>query len=181
METIKKHLSQVSEGMSLLDMDEIKAAIASLKMVKRNRGTVYVFGNGGSHSTASHFANDLMKVGRVRAVCLGDGVSSMTAWGNDDGWDNMYLKPLSTLIKEYDGVVGISCGGNSENVVRALRQVSEFHSILAIGMTGMSNESEINKIGLGVLIHARVPDIRVQEDLHMMVCHAIARSLQEEE
>lgn len=181
METIQKHLSQVGEGMSLLDQEQIAMAVLSLRIVRKNMGTVYVMGNGGSHATASHFANDLIKMGKVRAVCLGDAVSVMTAYGNDDGWDNMYSNPLRKHLKPGDGVVGISCSGNSENVVRALRQVSEIETVLSIGLTGLSRASEICKIGLGVLVHAPVPDMRVQEDLHLMICHAIARSLQEGE
>lgn len=173
------HFSEVSEGMTLLDVQAIEKAVMVLSVVRRNGGTVYLFGNGGSHTTASHFANDLLKVSRLKAVCIGDMTSSMLAYGNDDGWKNMFSNPLKEMLRERDGVVGISCSGNSENVVSGLR-VAIDEGILAVGLTGMSESSEINKIGVNALVHTLgVSDIRVQEDLHLMVCHAIVRGLQE--
>lgn len=180
MSIIKKHLSQVSEAMTLLDQDEVMAAVETLSLVRKHGGTVYLFGNGGSHATASHFANDLMKMGRVRAVCIGDMASAMLAYGNDNGWERMFVDPLMELVKPNDGVIGISCSGSSRNVLEALEFASQDGTVLSVGMTGQSLDSEINQIGLNALIHANFPDIRVQEDIHLMACHAIARALQED-
>ena len=181
MKKIGIHFAQVEEGLTLMDQDEIAGMVHVLNMVKQNGGTVYVFGNGGSHATAGHFANDLMKMCRIKAVCVGDMASAMMAWGNDTGWENMFYGPINEMVQPNDGVVGISCGGNSENVTRALIAAKDEWGVLCAGMTGISNSSEINMIGLDALIHARVPDIRVQEDLHLMVCHAIVRAIQEAE
>lgn len=179
MSRITCHFSQVAEGMTLMDQEEIERAIFVLKEVRKKSGVMYLFGNGGSSATASHFANDLMKIARVRAVCLADATPVVTAYGNDDGWDKMFLEPLSKLFDgEKDGVAGISCGGSSLNVLSALEWTAG-RTQLTIGMTGQSESSPINKIDLTALVHARVPDIRVQEDLHSIVCHAIVRELQE--
>lgn len=180
MGAIKRHLSQVSEGMTLLDVDEVEMAVQVLKLVRKNGGTVYLFGNGGSHATASHFANDLMKMARVRAVCLGDLVPTTSAYGNDEEWENMFRAPLEKLLKWGDGMVGISCSGNSKNVMHAL-EYADARSITKVGLTGLSNSSWINNVGLDALVHAPALDIRVQEDLHLMVCHMIIRTMQEEE
>ena len=176
---IRKHLAQVSEGMTLLDMEEIEKVVMSLGIIRKGGGTVYVCGNGGSHTTASHFANDLMKMVRIKAVCLGDMSATVFAYGNDDGWVDMFKKPLEDMLKPGDAVVGISCSGKSVNIISALGfAVSE--GAIAIGLTGISNDSEINRMDLTALVHMLgVPDIRVQEDLHLMVCHAIVRTLQE--
>ena len=179
MSTIRKHLAQVEEAMTLLDEDEIRNAITILEVVRRAGGTVYVFGNGGSHATASHFANDLMKMAGCRAVCIGDMSSAVLAYGHDNGWRNMYCDPLGEMLKDADGVVGISCSGNSENVISAL-EMATGRKVLTIGMTGLALDSEINNLGLDGLIHANFPDIRIQEDIHLMVCHAIVRAMQEE-
>lgn len=180
MNSIRKHLSQVGEGMTLLDETEIEMAIHVIRLVKARQGTLYLFGNGGSHATASHFANDLAKMARVRAVCVGDLTPIVTAYGNDEGWANMFSSHIEQVIKSVDGVVGISCGGESQNVISGL-DMGLRGGALGIGMTGLGNETLINKLGLDTLIHARVPDIRVQEDLHSIACHAIVRSLQENE
>lgn len=181
MSKIGIHFRQIEEGMTLMDEDEILNLVNVLQVGKKQGGTVYLFGNGGSHATASHFANDLMKMCRIPTVCVGDMASAMLAWGNDTGWENMFYGPLAEMVKEKDVVIGISCSGNSANVIRALIGAKDEWGVLCGGMTGISNGSEINMLGLDALIHARVPDIRVQEDLHLMVCHAIVRAIQEDE
>ncbi len=177
MTQIRKHLSEVSEAMTLLNMDEIDQMVMMLEVVKRNGGTVYLFGNGGSHATASHLANDLVKVAKVKAMCVGDMSSSVFAYGNDNGWRNMFSDLVRGLVRPKDGLVGISCSGNSENVLRTLSYGVD-EGILSVGMTGPSLSSEINNIGLNALVHVMADDIRVQEDLHLMVAHAVVRQLQ---
>lgn len=180
MTIIRKHMSEVSEAMTLQDADEIELAVNVLEIVRRQQGIVYLFGNGGSHATASHFANDLIKIARIKAVCIGDMSSAMLAYGNDNGWERMFCDPLAEMLKPEDGVIGISCGGESQNVIQALQLAVE-RNVLSIGMTGMSLSSRINKIGLDAVIHAMYPDICVQEDMHLMVCHVVTRELQARE
>lgn len=182
METIGKHLSDVNEGMSLLDKDEIMKLVELLRVVKKKAGTVYLFGNGGSHATAGHFANDLMKICHIKAVCVGDMVSSMMAWGNDTGWENMFFGPLSKMVQWNDALIGISCSGNSANVVKALDAGTNHWNVLTGALTGISDSNKVSKLGLDAVIHTHgVIDIRVQEDIHLMICHAVVRSLQEAE
>lgn len=181
MNATTKHMRQVEEGMTLLDIVEVERLVSVLKFVKERKGTVYLFGNGGSHATASHFANDLMKMAKIKAVCIGDMAPAVMAWGNDTGWENMYYGPLSELVETYDAVIGISCSGNSENVVRALRAGLDQWDVLTACLTGMSDSNVVSTLGLDAVVHVRVPDIRVQEDIHLMVCHAVVRALQEHE
>lgn len=180
MKTIRHHISDVSEAMTLLDLDEIKQVVNIIRVIKQGGGTMYLFGNGGSHATASHFANDLMKMARVKAVCVGDMSAALLAYGNDEGWENMFVGPLSKMLAPNDGVLGISCGGSSRNVIQGLIWAVA-HGNLAVGLTGLGDLTEINQIGLEALVHVRSADIRAQEDVHLMICHAVVRSLQEEE
>ena len=179
MDNIGRHLNDIEEGMTLMDQDEVKHLVGLLRVVKDKQGTVYLFGNGGSHATAGHFANDLMKICRIKAVCVGDMASAMMAWGNDTGWENMFYGPLSEMVKWNDGLVGISCSGNSDNVVRALRAGKDEWNVLTAALTGISDANMVSSLGLDVVVHTHgVTDIRVQEDLHMMICHAVVRELQ---
>lgn len=177
---ILRHLSEVGEGMTFLDPSEIQKAVDILKLVRDNyHGTAYLLGNGGSHATASHFANDLTKMCRLRAVCIGDMAPSMLAYGNDNGWGGMFAGPLVRFVNPAgDVVIGISCSGNSENVINGL-SYARSREILTIGMTG-GKDGEIAGLNLDALIHTPgTHDIRTQEDLHSIVCHAIARALQD--
>lgn len=179
MNNIGKYLSDVSDAMMLLDTDEIVRVAHIIRVIKEGGGTIYLFGNGGSHATASHFANDLIKAARVKAVCVGDMTAAMLAYGNDNGWGHMFRDPLAGLLNPNDGVIGISCGGNSENVLVAL-EYSIGQGNLTVGLTGLGDTTQINKIGLDALIHVRANDIKVQEDIHLMICHAMVRELQAE-
>lgn len=181
MNSIEKHLTQVRQGLELLDPNEIEEVMSVLNVMRRRGGTVYLCGNGGSAALASHFANDLMKMGKLRAVCLSEAFPVVSAYGNDEGWENMYLNPLMVAYEyDMDCLIGITCSGNSENVVRALEWVYN-RSGWVIGLTGQDRDSKIHLIGSFPMVHANVPDIRVQEDLHSVACHAIARGLAEEE
>lgn len=180
MEEIRRHLLFVSECIAMLDLSEIEKAVQALRLVKQAGGIVYTVGNGGSHATASHFANDLMKVAKVKAVCVGNMGSTVSAYGNDNGWERMFSDPLAELLTGKDCVVGFSCSGESVNVLNAL-ELAIRKNIFTIGVTGVEGNNTINKIGAGVLVHTPSVDIRVQEDLHMMICHAIIRGLQEGE
>jgi len=177
MDVLKKHMSQVVEGINMVDGGEYWEVLEALKLVRKAGGVVYTMGNGGSSATAAHFTNDLVKMGKVRSVCLTGQVPLMMAYGNDEGWEMMLAKPLAKMMREEDMAFGISCSGNSENVVNALAWAHD-RDWLSVGMTGCSHECAINGI-TSALIHTMVPDIRVQEDLHLMLCHALARGLQE--
>lgn len=54
MNNIGKYLSDVSDAMMLLDTDEIVRVAHIIRVIKEGGGTIYLFGNGGSHATASH-------------------------------------------------------------------------------------------------------------------------------
>jgi D-sedoheptulose 7-phosphate isomerase len=176
MSQMDLHVSDVSYALAQLDMREVDALERVIASVRMDRSaTIYTCGNGGSHATASHFANDLVKMVGVRAVCLGDQVPLVTAMGNDDAWGEMYAGILKRVLREKDGVIGFSCSGESPNVLRAL-EVGVRRKNLCAALTGCSYESAINKLGLDALVHVpEVEDIRVQEDVHLIVCHAVTR------
>lgn len=176
---INLHFNEVSEAMTLLDREEIIKVVEVLKMVRKMGKTAYICGNGGSAALSSHFANDLIKMAHVKAHAVGDEGPVVTAYGNDSGWENMFSHAIRERIVEGDCVFGISCSGMSENVVAAL-DMSQEKGGFAIGLTGNNLKSVMSLMELDGLVHVPYPDIRVQEDVHTMVCHAIARQLQNE-
>jgi D-sedoheptulose 7-phosphate isomerase len=143
-----------------------------------NKRSVYVFGNGGSWSTAEHFACDLRKWSRipgsggVRAQAL-TLTPLATAYANDHDYSEVFSRQLNDLMREGDVAFGISCSGTSENVINALALASKFGK--RIGMTGPTS-GPFREIYLNaeVMIHIEAADIRVQEDMHLAVCHILA-------
>lgn len=179
--TYDSHIRQVINGLNDLDRAEYKLALQILKVVRDTmKGTVYLCGNGGSAALSAHFANDLLKMGSLRAVDLGGQIPTIMAYGNDCGWDNMFAEPLAELLcADRDAVIGISCSGNSANVLNALEHASK-RGCLVIGLTGNNYDSKLHKLEMDCIIHADAKDIRVQEDILGVVAHALTRDLQEE-
>src|SRR5215469_573452 len=99
----------------------------------RSGGRVFFFGNGGSAADAQHLAAEftgryLKERSPLSAIALGVNPASLTATGNDHGFDLAFARELAALGKQGDVAVGISTSGNSRNVLRAL-EVAKSKSI----------------------------------------------------
>ncbi len=173
-EKLQSYFADVNGALLTLNHYEIEKAVEILKRVRENNGTVYLVGNGGSASTASHFANDLEKMCSLKAIGVGDMVPKILAYGNDNGWENMFSEVLSHNLRPGDAVVAISCSGNSPNVVRAAEAACGFELIV---FTGNNYDCLLCQQGASVIIHAQAEDIKIQEDVHLAICHAIAGAL----
>ena len=171
---IWKHFSSLFEALVDVDKNEVEKAIVLLDNVRGKRGTVWLVGNGGSAATASHFANDLVKMCDIKAIALPIQVPLITAYGNDNGWENMFADPLDEFMGMNDVLVAISCSGNSENVVRAVEMI--FQRVIVLTGDKMM-ENKLAQMGASAMIRAMHSDITIQEDVHSAVCHAIAKAL----
>lgn len=175
MNPITKHFSEVCESLSLVNDQDILRAVQIMRTVKAAGGTVWLAGNGGSAATASHFANDLTKMGKVKAIAISDMVPTTLAYGNDDGWPSMFSNTLEAHISAKDAVIGISCSGNSQNIVSFLAMAK---NRFKIGLTG-PGVNKLSQMNMDVVIRGMADDITVIEDVHSIVCHSIARSLRD--
>lgn len=169
----------VITALQAISWESVRKMTDVLQRAKNQNAMVYIFGNGGSAATASHFANDLLKMGKLRAVSLPDLVPPLTAYGNDDGWDEMFAHLLRGFLLPQDVVVGISCSGFSSNVIKAveLAKTINLPSVRTIVLTGSTWDSPLVKLDPDVVVHVPFADIRVQEDCHLVVCHAVAGGL----
>lgn len=178
--TAQEYIQQMSRLLKSLNGDVIDAYTDLLHKAWKLEQKVYIFGNGGSASTASHHVLDLIKTAavegqpRLRAICLNDNVGMTTAVGNDMSYDETFAYPLSAFAEAGDIAVAISCSGNSPNVVRACEWAREHHlSIVTLtGFTGgrIAAMSDIN-------IHVPSDNYGLVEDLHLSVGHIVAQSL----
>jgi D-sedoheptulose 7-phosphate isomerase len=116
---VNNYFSELSETVGKLPAQDVDTVIAILLESARHRRKVFVCGNGGSASTASHISCDLAKntmvtgAPRLRVVGLTDNTPMMTAWANDTGYDNVFAAQLIPLIEPGDVLIGISSSGNS--------------------------------------------------------------------
>lgn len=174
-----RHLKNVVEAICMLQEEEIHKAVGMLKSAKERGAFVWIIGNGGSAATAEHFANDLFKMCGIKACSVPSMGATILAYGNDEGWERMFANPLRKLAAVGDVVVAISCSGNSPNIVNAVKDIR--HKCEVIGMTGpgLNELSEMYPADVKALVRAYADDIKVQEDIHLIVCHAIAGLINE--
>jgi len=164
----KNYLNNVSKAAFAAGLNAQRIRLAA-QILKRAR-MIWIVGNGGSAATASHFASDLTKAAGLLATSLPDQTPIITAYGNDTGWENMYASFLLEHMQEKDVLVAISCSGNSANILRAAEA--------AIGklvvLTGRGRGNALAGMDSAVCICVDHADIRVQEDIHLAICHMIA-------
>ncbi|NJN95049.1 MAG: SIS domain-containing protein [Anaerolineales bacterium] len=180
---IQTYFNQLQEMITHLPADLIEQVIVLLLESARQNKKVFIFGNGGSASTASHFACDLAKNTQVpgapqfRVIGLTDNMALMTAWANDTSYNNVFAAQLSPLVEAGDVVIGISCSGNSGNVLRAM-EVARQHGAITIGFTG--DDGGQLKTMVDVCLPVPSPRIEQQEDAHLILEHCICAAIKAE-
>ena len=97
------------------------AVMQLLGQAQRDKRSVYVIGNGGSASIASHTVNDFVNVAKLRAYTIHDS-SLLTCMANDYGYENAYARILSEVANPKDVLIAISSSGNSKNIRNAAVQ-----------------------------------------------------------
>lgn len=152
----------------------IIVAIQALETAYKNKRTVYIMGNGGSASTASHLTVDFTKIiPGLMTKCLSDNIPTITAIANDFDYDYIFSKQL-TNIKEKDIVIVLSGSGNSKNIIKAV-ELANRKKAITIGILGFDGGSV--KEQCDIPIHINVNDMQISEDLHLMICHILTRCL----
>ena len=121
-----KIVDYFSNVKSAIDKISIADVMNISSVIKLCQGQIFVFGNGGSGATASHFVQDMNKMLDRRFICLNDNIPSILAYGNDNGFNSIFKLQLSKLVRPGDLVIGISVSGNSVNVIDAIIYAKHF-------------------------------------------------------
>lgn len=171
---IYEHLTETAAALHKISGGVVRA-VEILKKAQQEDHTVWLIGNGGSASTASHFANDLVKQCRLRAICLMDMIPMVTAFANDLEWDLALREMFDNFHTPGDVLIAFSCSGESENIIRVAQSLNAVGTIVFTGDREDSNLLLTSKPE--VVIHVQSPYIMVQESVHLTVCHAIVAAL----
>ena len=172
--TYKNTLQKAIETIAPASVDQ---AIQILAEARADGHTIFVCGNGGSASTASHFASDLLKGAsfqrqlRFRILALTDSLPTLTAYSNDVNYDCIFTEQLRNLARPGDIVVAISASGNSANVLQAV-EYARSSGCRTIALTGRDG----GRLGPLADLEVRVAEIHMGriEDSHMAICHMIS-------
>jgi D-sedoheptulose 7-phosphate isomerase len=154
-EFIAVYLYEVKRCLDALDKDKLETAIDMIVQAYRNGRNVFILGNGGSASTASHMSCDLGKgtlqrlydntERRIKVISLTDNVALMTAFANDLSFDDIFIQQLRNLVETDDLVIALSGSGNSPNVIKAIKYAKDCGA-KTIGFLGFKNGGKMAKI-----------------------------------
>lgn len=152
---IDGYLLEITRCLASLDKDKIELVIDVLVAAYKKDRKVFILGNGGAASTASHMACDLGKgtlqrvydntEKRFRVISLADNVALMTAFANDLSFDDIFVQQLRNLIETDDVVIALSGSGNSRNVVKAIEYAKSCGAI-TIGILGFKTGGKLGKM-----------------------------------
>lgn len=163
--------------MASLDLAKVEAVIKLLERAGDEERAIFVFGNGGSAATASHFVVNMVKGAslvrkkRFRIMALNDQVPTLTAYANDIGYDIVFEQPLRNFARPGDIVLAISGSGNSPNVLRAVEYANSIGCV-TIGFSGFEG-GHLAAIAQHSLVVPATHMGRI-EDCHLLACHLIA-------
>jgi D-sedoheptulose 7-phosphate isomerase len=179
---LEGHVEAVRLALSRIPIPDLARVVDAVRTAHRQERHIYILGNGGSASTATHFACDLSKATvvegqpRMRVTSLTDNVALLTAWANDTSYDNVFAEPVRSLVNPGDLVIAISASGNSPNVLNGIDAAHE-RGAVTVGLVGCSG-GRLRQL-VDICVHVEDHDYGVVEDCHLVLEHAITASVRE--
>ncbi len=176
---VSQWLVEVVRVIESINVQAVAKAAEALATVQGSGGTVFVAGNGGSATTASHFACDLQRWARpddprTRAISLSDNVALMTAWGNDVSFEQIFAAQLQVLARPGDALVVISVSGSSPNLLAALAVARE-KRLVTVGLLGRDGGRALRLVDYPIVVESE--DYGWVESAHLALEHVLTYSL----
>jgi D-sedoheptulose 7-phosphate isomerase len=179
-------LERVAHELLRINPDEIKALADAIYSCYEKGRFVFIIGNGGSGSNSSHFCEDLGKgtlrredfdndaKRRLRVLSLTDNTPYVLAWGNDEGFERVFVEQLKNLASRGDLLIAISGSGNSPNILRAVEWANK-HDLKTFGCTGF-NGGRLRELAHQGL-HVPLDDMGIVESIHLTAFHWVIDDL----
>lgn len=179
-------LERIGQELLKIDSAEVQK-LADLMFAAYERGRmIFVIGNGGSGSNASHFCEDIGKgtlklpddltsdKKRFRIISLTDNTPYILAWGNDEGFDRVFLEQLRNLASPGDLLIAISGSGNSKNITSAV-EWGQKNGLGTYGVTGFTGGKLRTLCPDG--LHVPLDDMGIVETIHLAAFHWVVDDL----
>jgi len=174
------YAADLSNALSGVSRDRFGEFVLLLESAYQEERQVFVMGNGGSASTASHIACDLNKSlsfgkqKRFRAICLNDNLPMLMAYANDVSYEDVFVEPLKNFLRSGDLVVALSGSGNSPNVLKAIEYANS-HGAHTVGLSGFDGGKLAGMVRTPVVVP--VHDMQKAEDAHLILFHVVFQIL----
>jgi D-sedoheptulose 7-phosphate isomerase len=177
---VADYVTRLQAELARVDQDEIRQMADLIYEAWENDKFVYIFGNGGSGTTATHMSEDLGKSSlrekdlhdetkkRLKVMSLTDNLGWIMAVGNDLAYDQIFVQQLMNYGREGDVVLAISGSGNSPNVLNAVDWANR-HGLKTFGLTGYSGGKLRTMAQSG--LHVPLTDMGMVESIHLCLFH----------
>lgn len=158
----------------------LKNIIHALIEARDHKKKIFIMGNGGSASTASHFCSDLLKTAitknenRFQVFSLTDNLPVILAWANDTSYDEIFVEQLKNSFTKNDILIGFSGSGNSKNLIKAF-QFAKKIGAKRIGLTGRLGG--LMKKYCDLYLQIPSDDMLTIESQHVIICHCIVTTI----
>jgi len=153
-----------------LDTELIDESVSLINNCKNKNGKIYIVGNGGSSSIASHISVDFAKVANVPSATFNN-ANLITCFANDYGHDNWVSQAIRSYTQKNDMLILISSSGTSKNIVNAAKYCNA-NNIPLITFTGFKNDNSLSQLG-NVNIHVNSDNYNYIEMSHHIILVAI--------
>lgn len=175
----RQYFDELQRVVASLPHDGVDRVADTLAKAYEAGQMVYLFGNGGSASLASHLACDLGKGTaycnggkRFRVLALTDNLPTLTAWANDSSYEEVFSEQLKNFVQRHDVAFAISGSGNSKNVLNALR-VARDAGATTVGISGFQGGKMKSLCDVCLIVPS--DNMQIIEDLHVAMAHSIFR------
>ena len=171
------YLDRIAEELNRIDLAELHRWADLLFDAWQNERFVFIFGNGGSGTTATHMSEDLGKstlqpehlkrrrtARRLKVMSLTDNLGWILAVGNDCGYDQIFVQQLMNYGGPGDLAIAISGSGNSPNVLAAVDWANR-HGLITLGLTGYEG-GKLRRLAKHAL-HVPLTDMGMVESIHL--------------
>lgn len=179
---LKNYVGNLNQTLDKIPFDKINDIVSLLVKANLEDKQIFVFGNGGSAATSSHFVTDLGKGAsdqlnkRFRCMSLNDNTAWMTALGNDCSFEDVFLAQLKNFANPGDVVITMSVSGSSPNLVKAF-EWAKANGLETVALVG-GRRGKLTSIANYVVVIDST-HYGIVEDAHMVISHLICYAFME--
>lgn len=173
---VDDYIGRLHAALDDLGREEMSRLGETLLRAYRNDKQVFLIGNGGSSSTASHMAADLAKntiganMKRFKIATLSENAAIVTALANDLGYENIFYEQLINVVRAGDVLIVISASGNSPNILKAIRYAQQ-QSAEVVGLLGFEGGEAALLADIPIVVKSN--DYGIVEDVHLAINHML--------